>query len=234
MQRILIAALLIITLSARAEETPPRTVSVTGEGFVEVEPDRAEIVLTVEKEKLTTSEAKAEVDAAVVQLLEMMDRMDIPEESVNSTRLRINPMYNHNRGTRTFRGFNVSRQLQVTLKDLDKLEALLEQSVQKGITRINPPRLYHSKEEELKAEARAKASDNAIEKAEALADHFGSELGEIRSVSMQAAPVVRPFHDPFGAPRAAMSMEAGGGGSDTLRLGLIKIHAVVYAVFDLQ
>jgi uncharacterized protein YggE len=209
-------------------------VSVTGEGFVEVAPNKAEIRFSVEKEKLTAAEAKEEVDALVEGLLELFDTLEIGEEQVNSSGMRITPVYNHQHGKRVFRGFSVSRELLVTLEDLKKLEPLMEMAVKKGATHVSSPRLFHREEENLKGEAREKASADAMEKAAVLAEQFHAELGAVRSISMKPVYPEHPVAEAFGAPRAAMAFDSGGGGRDTMRLGLIKIRAQVYAVFDLD
>lgn len=220
----------VVGTMAQAEETL-RTISVTGHGMVEAEPDQAGLIFSIQKEAPTATEAKEEVDVLTGELLDLFDEMGVPSNRVNTSAISIAPMYNHHQGKRTFRGFNVSRQVTLTLKQLTKLEVLMERAVQGGVTHVSPPVLTHSREQELQTKAYEKACAHARINAYHLARQFDARLGSVRRVQQIPGP---GFEEPFGQPRRAMAFEAGSGHRDTMRLGQIEIEVTVHAVFDLR
>ena len=166
-----------------AEEPRPRTVNVSGMAEVSAEPDIARVTLGVESRKPTMEAARAEVAATVDRVLALARELKIDPKQVNATRVQVQPEYrwNENDRERVLLGYMVSRQVEVELKDLDKLGALLERAVDAGVNQVGDPMLDSSRRKELEREAMTKAVEDARLNAEALARAAGAKLGAVRT-----------------------------------------------------
>src|SRR5262245_12801622 len=125
---LLLTALATVTHAADAER--PRTVAVSGQGEVQAEPDRAFVTLGVESRKPKLEDARADVARTVDAVLKLTRDLKIDPKLVRSTRINVQPEYNWdgNARERTLLGYYVSRQVEVELRDLDKLGQLLERA----------------------------------------------------------------------------------------------------------
>ena len=160
----------LYAVGAMAEEPRPRTVTVSGMAEVSAEPDIARVTLGVESRKPTMEAARAEVAATVDRVLALARELKIDPKQVNATRVQVQPEYrwNENDRERVLLGYVVSRQVEVELKDLDKLGALLERAVDAGVNQVGDPMLDSSRRKDLEREAMTKAVEDARLNAEAL------------------------------------------------------------------
>lgn len=227
-----IAVGLAVVLCAAAvladSEPQARSITVAGEGKVEVEPDYAEIVLAVSITKTEAAEAKAEVDAVFVKLMKIFEELKIKAEDINSTRMYMAPEYRYIKDTMTFQGYEVTRKAHVTLRDIDKLEALLQRAVEAGVTHAHDVSLHHSKEEQLRKQALEKACAAAKNKAEFVATQFAAKVGPVRTIDL-----AEEWSGRFVALGAADPFAAGGSSPSSYRFGKIEVRADVKATFDL-
>ena len=193
-------ALSICALDAAAapagEAARPPTVNVSGQGEISAEPDIARVSLGVEARRPTVAEARSEVTATVDRVLKLTRDLRIEPKYVNGTRLQVNPEYNWNPKDRkrTLLGYVVSRQVQVELRDLDQLTALLERAVDAGVNQVSDPVLDSSRRKELERDAMAKAVEDARLNAEALARAAGVRLGTVRTLSGSASGPPIPMY----------------------------------------
>src|SRR6476659_6486130 len=151
------------SLAAMADEPRPRTVSVTGQAEVSAEPDLARVSLGVDSHKPTMAEARTEVTATVDRVIALCRDLKIDPKQVNATRLQVQPEYRWNEKDRkrVLLGYAVSRQVEVELRDLEKLGTLLERAVDAGVNEIGDPLLDSSRRKELERQAMTKAVEDA-------------------------------------------------------------------------
>jgi uncharacterized protein YggE len=122
----------------------------------------------------------------------------------------------------------VSRQVEIELKDLDKLGALLERAVDAGVNQVGDPMLDSSRRKDLEREAMTKAVEDARLNAEALARAAGAKLGAVRTLSASgSAPPVPMYRAAMAVADAKMAPEA------TYQAGDMKFSANVSAEYDL-
>jgi hypothetical protein len=179
------ASMLAITGSATASEVPLRLVSVTGSGEVKAQPDMANVTLGVESRKPTLAAARTEVNAAVDRVLALTRELKIDPKFVDSTRLQVQPDYRWDEKTskQVLLGYVVNRQIEVEVRDLDRLGTLLEKSVSAGVNQLGEARLDSSRRKELEREALTKAVEDARLNADTLARAAGAKLGPVQSIS---------------------------------------------------
>jgi hypothetical protein len=234
LRRFWLASLLALALAPMAvfagDEARPRTVNVSGSGEMAAEPDLAHVTLGVEARKPTMAEARAAVSATVERVLALTRDLRIDPKLVNATRVQVQPEYSWNEKDRkrVLLGYLVSRQVQVELRDLEQLGALLERAVDAGVNQVNDPVLDSSKRKALEREAMARAVEDARLNAETLARAAGVKLGAVRSLNGSAsAPPMPMYRQQAVMADAAMAPEA------SYQPGEMKFTASVNAEYDL-
>jgi hypothetical protein len=204
------ASMLAMAGSAVAAEAPLRLVSVTGSGEVKAQPDMAYVTLGVEARRPTLAAARTEVNATVERVLALTRELKIDPKFVDSTRLQVQPDYRWDEKTSTqvLLGYVVSRQIEVELRDLDRLGTLLEKSVSAGVNQVGGARLDSSRRKELERDALAQAVDDARLNADALARAAGAKLGPVQSISTAGAMPVPLYVDRAKSVAAAPMADA--------------------------
>ena len=218
--------------ASAAEQERPRIVAVSGQGEVQAEPDQAIVTLGIESRKPRLEDARAEVTKAVDAVLKLTRDLKIDQKFVRTTRINVQPEYNWdaNAKERNLIGYFVSRQVEVDLRDLDKLGSLLEKSTDLGVNQMGDPRLESSKRRDLEREALAKAVQDARLNAEAIAKAAGAKIGSARTIS--ASSGFTPVPVMARMKTMAMSAEAGDA-SQTYQSGQMTFTGNVQVEYDL-
>jgi len=237
MKRVLIPALAAVGLSQvmspvalAAEAERPRTVAVSGQGEIQAEPDLAYVTLGVESRKPKLEDARADVAKTIDAVLKLTRDLKIDQKLVRATRVNVQPEYNwdNNARERTLLGYFVSRQVEVELRDLEKLGQLLERATDLGVNQLGDPRLDSSKRRDLERQALAKAVEDARANADVVAKAAGASLGAARTISANSgyAPPPMPM------ARKVMAMEAADA-SQTYQSGQMTFTGNVQIEYDL-
>jgi uncharacterized protein YggE len=225
-----LAAAGVLAGSAYAQQAEqPRTIGVNGQGEVRAEPDRATVALSVESRKPKLDDARAEVAKTVEAVLKLTRELKVDQTLVHATRINVQPEYNWQaqNNERTLIGYYVSRQVEIELRDLEKLGQLLERAIDLGVNQVGDPRLDSSKRQDLVREALAKAVADARQNAEVIAKAAGARLGAARTIQANTEytqppiPMVR-----------AMAMEAKAAGAP-YQSGEMTFNATVNVLYDL-
>jgi uncharacterized protein len=230
---VLMAAVLLATAGgAAAAEAPLRLVSVSGSGEVKAQPDVAYVTLGVEARRPTLAAARAEVNAAVERVLALTRELKIDPKYVDSTRLQVQPDYrwDEKSSTQVLLGYVVSRQIDVELRDLEHLGALLEKAVSAGANQVGEARLDSSRRKALEREALALAVDDARLNADALARAAGAKLGPVQSISTAGAMPVPMYSKRAQSVAAAPMADAA---EESYQPSEMKFTATVSAQFEL-
>jgi uncharacterized protein len=209
---------------------PARTLSVSGQGEVRGEPDRALVTLGVEARNPKMELARGDVTKTVDAVLKLTRDLKIDPKYVHATRINIQPEYNWDNKSRvrTLLGYLVSRQVEVELRNLDQLGTLLERAVDAGVNQVGDPRLDSSRKRELEREALAKAVEDARMNADVVARAAGVRLGTARTISAQSVATPQPV-----AYRMVAMAQAAPEAQSTYQSGEMAFNATVQVEFDL-
>ena len=220
------------SLTWSAESDRPRTVAVSGVGEVQAEPDRAFVTLGAESRRPKMEEARADVTRTIDAILKLTREMNVDPKLVRATRVNVQPEYNWEQNARERRliGYYVSRQVEIELKDLEKLGSLIERALNLGVNQIGEPRLDSSKRRDLEREALGKAVADARLNAEAVAKAAGARLGPPRTISAHSNVAAPPM--PMRAKAMAMEAQAGDA-SQTYQSGQMTFSGNVQVEYDL-
>ncbi|MEK7190258.1 MAG: SIMPL domain-containing protein [Patescibacteria group bacterium] len=178
------------------------TITFDGKGEVSAKPDLATINFTIREDAKEVKDAQNEVTVKETAVLDFLDKSgiekkDIKTESYNSSpkyewRQSVcspslddprNPNYICPPGKNVLTGYEVSEYISVKIHDLAKTGEIVKGLGAVGVTEINGPNFSIENEDQLKAQARKIAIDEAKAKAEILAKDLGVRLVRIVNFS---------------------------------------------------
>lgn len=199
--RALFVALMLIATPALADETPTMTLS--GQGEVEVIPDMAMVSIGVETEGKTAGEALAANTEQAGAVIATLKEAGIEPRDLQTSNFSIQPVYadrkSYQDGAPRIIGYRVFNQVSARVRALDDLGSILDKVVSTGANRINGVSFGVSEEGEARDLARTRAVEDAARKARLYAEAAGVTLGQILSIT----EVERG-----GGPRPMVMMEA--------------------------
>jgi uncharacterized protein YggE len=169
---------------ARAQGEIQSTITVIGEGTVSIEPDMVQATIGVEIVRPTVKEASAEADVVMNAVFQALQEQGVAEKDMQTSSFSVwtDQSYTPD-GSLGEVAYRVSNQVNVTIRDLDKVGDILDAAMAVGANSIYGVSFSLSDPEEVESEARAKAVDNARAKAQELAQLTDLQLGTVVSVS---------------------------------------------------
>ncbi|WP_461480741.1 SIMPL domain-containing protein [Porticoccus sp.] len=180
MRHLLLLSLLLCSFTAAADDdSNRRLLSTNGYGEVQASADTAIIDLRVSAIRKSGQEAKRDVDDRLNSFLDQLKKMDIDQEDVVASSLRVYPRYEHSDGSRHFSGYEAVRTLSVTLHKLEQLTHVIDQALAQRLEGIENLRYENSHADEHQLQAHKLAIADSKAKASALAKAYGAELGPI-------------------------------------------------------
>ncbi|MEL2242778.1 oxidative stress defense protein [Leclercia adecarboxylata] len=218
------------TASVQASELPDSPHIVTsGTASVDAAPDIATLAIEVNVAAKDAATAKKQADDRVAQYLSFLEQNAVGKKDINSANLRTQPDYDYKDGKSILKGYRAVRTVEVTVRQLDKLNSLLDGALKAGLNEIRSVSLGVAQPEKYKDEARKAAIDDAVRQAQQLAAGFNSKLGPVYSVryhvsNYQPSPMVRMMK----AEAAPVSAQ------DTYEQPTIQFDDQVDVVFQLE
>ena len=179
--RIILALCVLAGLGGAEDKTPLKVVRVVGTSEVKVVPDRAVIEVGVEKQDPSASVAKHAEDAAARRILAVLRSSGVEEKDVQTTFLALQPQSYTKKGVR-ISYFVAAQTMTITVRDLPKLDTLLEALIKAGGNRIDSIGYETSDLRKYRDQARELAVKAAREKAGDLAKALGQDIGKAQSI----------------------------------------------------
>ena len=218
-------------VTVAGQGTATQGIAVAGEGSVSVRPDIGVLNLGVEVTAETVAAARDQAADAMDAMQNAMNDEGVADEDIQTQYFNIYPQYNYSENSApTIIGYVVSNQVQVKVRDLDSVSAVLDAAIAAGgdAVRVNGISFTVENPEEFLADARREAVANAREHAEVLADAAGVELGAPISINESSNFNGGPY------PAAEMRQDGGmGGGSTPVNPGEQELRISVSVVFGI-
>jgi uncharacterized protein len=198
---LVLTAVLVACNPAAADvnaQTPANVVSggitVVGQGEAFGVPDQAEVQVGVEVFAPTVSEATAQNEAIIQQIMAALSALNIPAEDVQTTNYSLwaEQIYG-DRGPEGIAGYRVTNQVNVKMRDIDQVSEVLAAVTEAGANTVYGIQFSVADPAALEAEARAAAMADASARAQSLAELAGVELGNITVISEVVGQPVMPW-----------------------------------------
>jgi uncharacterized protein len=159
--------------------------STIGTASIDATPDIATITIEVNYIAKNAVDAKQKVDKRITQYFDFLGKNGIEQKDINAANLSTQAEYDYQNGASQLKGFRAVRQVQVTVREIGKLNQLLDGALKLGLNEIQAIKLGVAKPSNYREQVRKKAIQNAILIATSLAEGFNVKLGPIYSIRYQ-------------------------------------------------
>lgn len=231
-----------IPLSISLANTGARTVNVNATDSVAVEPDQAELSLSIEVTEDTAEAAEQGVAQRLASITAGLEGAGIPAESVNASQVRIYAQYDWSESYQKVCGYQAHVEVDVRNLTIDQAGLSVTCAARVDGVSVGGIAYYVSDYEAQYQAALESALVAAQAKAQALADSAGLELG--LPVSIKEGYESQAYRNDRETPMQAKSTAnfdmaeeeaaaAGEGGGVSLNPGTVTIEATVDVVYEL-
>ena len=227
----LLAAGLIMSLGAFAQQQPDtrKKIEVTGSAEIEITPD--EINFTISLREYLKGKTKVEIGTLEKQLQEAVIKAGIPKENFT-----IENVYGSNydwevRKKKDPLEFMARKQYRLKLNKLDKINAILGAVDVEGIESARVSSFTSSKIETYRKEMKIKAMQAAKEKAEYMLNAIGSKIYtimEVQEIGTDNYADIRPLAVNYMAKGAGVAEDS------NIDFKTIKVRAEVRTVWEIR
>lgn len=198
---------------AVANNTPDHIV-VHGQGATQVVPDTMQFTMWVEAAGNQLSPLKTQVDQITATLLRDFQARDVKREDIRSFQLSISPRYKREDDRSVQDGFQVSRQIEVTLRDTDNFDTLIDFALAQGVTRVGSIQYRVGEPTEASQQALLNAIEDAHRKGALMAKHSDRSLGSVISIREQSSGGHTPV---YRMAASSMSMDVSEPGQQSIQ-----------------
>jgi len=223
------------------EPTAPRLITTTGEAEVLVIPDEVVLTLGVETSNRQLSLAKQENDEIVAKVLATAQARGVAAKYLQTDHISIEPRYRDSYEQRDFIGYFVRKTVVITLKDISAFDAVLTDALEAGATYVHGIQFRTTELRKHRDEARTLAIRAAHEKAVALAQELGQEVGLPHDIREDQSQWWSWYNTWWGGGASTMMqnvIQEGGSASvgteGTLAPGQISVTAKVTVSFEMK
>jgi hypothetical protein len=178
-------------------------IQVTGEGRASAAPDVARVTAGVEVRDASLAKASAEANARMAKVLAAVEKGGVAKKDVRTVRYDVAVQREAKKAEGVVTtGYVVSNRVLVTVRDVARFGAVLDQLVAAGANAVDGVALEKEDPSAERARALEEAVADARAKAAVLAKAAGVSLGEVLLVTELAGGPV-PVRQTFAAARAA-------------------------------
>lgn len=234
---VLLATTLFAGVAVAGDDQGPGTITIQGRGEVTAAPDTAMVTSGVTTRGDTAREALDANTEAMDALMQALGEAGIEPRDIQTSNFTVSPNYAYS-DRRTPEGYSlppviagyvVSNNVSVRVRDLEILGAVLDRAVTVGANTIGGISFSVDDPSALQDEARARAMEDAVRKAEIYARAGGFSVGRIRTLA-EGASGGRPPQPYMADMMAARSME---GASVPVQAGELSFAVDVTVVWEI-
>jgi uncharacterized protein YggE len=221
-----------VAATSQNKETE-RLIEVNGKAEMEIQPDEIVFIIGIEEYWKEEFEKRKDFEdyKTKVPLAEIEDALikNLRKVGIEKEDIKVKSMGNYWR----YKGkeFLYSKQFEIKITDLAKINQLTQIQDAKGIKYMNIGELNHSKMDEFKKAVKINALKDAREKAAYLVESIGSQLGEVVTISELSDSYYRPV---WAESMMMMAKSADMAAESIDEVQNIKLEYQVRAVFRIK
>ena len=215
---------------APSTTTDPAThaITVTATGKTTVVPDVARVYLGVTATRTTVKAVRSAGAQAMTDIIAAVKALGVADADIQTTNVSLYPQYG-NGSTPKVVGYQISEQVEITVRDLDKAGDVIDSATAKGATDVNGISFEVADPVKAQNDARAAAVAAARTSAQAMAGAANVSLGTVVAINDSTPPQpVFYGYGPFKA--AAPSADV----ATPVQPGTQDLSATVTVVFEIN
>ena len=223
---------MMICATTFAEEIRPPIISVSGEGTVEAQPDRATIsvgVVTRDKNPSAVQAANAKVASSVINSIVTLG---VERRKISTGNYSFNPVYRHTEnGKKILEGYEATNSVTIIVDDLNLVGKIIDSALNHGANRVNSLNFGLRDKAAYQDQALRLAVLDAKRKAEVAAAALGKIIVSVRSVSINSSHVSAPRNYKMAS---AMAEDSAAGFETPIESGTLTCSANVHVEFEIS
>ncbi|MFH0928157.1 MAG: SIMPL domain-containing protein [bacterium] len=183
-------------LSVGKEPQIRHTITISAEGKVVTAPDIATLQVGLITEGTRVAEVQAENSKKFNAVLELMKGVGVKEEDLKTSSYNLSPKYDYEGGKSILAGYIIDQQVQVKIRDLSLVNAVLDKAGQSGANSIGGLNFTLDNRETVENQARVEAIAKAKDKAVRMSREAGFKLGKLVNFSeSENGPVPQVYYE---------------------------------------
>ena len=214
-----------------AEEIRPPIISVSGEGIVEAQPDRATISVGVVTREKNPSAVQAANAKAATSVINSIIALGIERKNISTGNYNFNPVYRHtDNGKRILDGYEATNSVTIIVDDLNLVGKIIDAALNHGANQVNSLNFGLRNKTIYQDEALRLAVLDAKRKAEVAAAALGKSIVSVHSVSINSSSVSSPRNYKMAR---SMAMEDAAEIETPIESGTLTCSANVHVEFEI-
>ena len=223
---------MMICATTFAEEIHPPTISVSGEGTVEAQPDRATISVGVVTRDKNPSAVQAANARTATSVINSIVALGVERRNISTGNYSFNPVYRHtDNGKRILEGYEATNSVTIIVDDLSLVGKVIDTALNHGANRVNSLNFGLRDKAAYQDQALRLAVLDAKRKAEVAAAALGKIIVSVRNVSINSSHVSAPRNYKMAS---AMADEAAAEYETPIESGTLNCSANVHVEFEIS
>ena len=222
---------MVICATTAAEDLKPPIISVSGEGFVEIPPDRAIIsvgVVTRDKNPAAVQNSNAKSANSVINSI---IALGIQKKNISTGNYSFNPVYRHlNNGKSEIDGYEATNSVTIIVDDLNLVGKIIDTALNHGANRVDNLNFTLRNKNSSQDEALRLAILDAKRKADVAAGVLGKNIAGIRSISINSSSISAPRNYKL----ARATVEDSASFETPIETGNLQCFANVHVEFEIS
>ena len=236
---VIVAIILASNIKTSGAQEEKNKLSVSGTSTLTVDPNKAEIYVKVVTLEKTAQESKNKNSQISSNVIKALKKEGVKDKDIETSQFSIYPKYeyeevtevNLRKSNQILIGYEVVNVLKVTTQDLEKVGRLIDAAVDAGANDIERITfgLTKEREKDIKQQAMVLASNDAKEKAVALATNSGVAL--LKPVSISESSF---YYQPFEFRGALMEKAAPSAAETVINPQKLDVSASIQLVYEIS
>jgi uncharacterized protein YggE len=203
------------------------TITVSASGKISQVPDVARVSLGVSQTKPTVKAAREAAATRMTNIITAMKALGVADADIQTVGLNLYPQYANGSSTKIV-GYTVGNQIQITVRDIDKADDVVDTATAKGATEVNGISFDIADPAKATNDARVSAIAAAQVSAAAMASAAHLSLGSVLSIT-DTTPPSQVYY-----PGARLGAFAAADAATPIQPGSQDVSATVTVVFAIN
>jgi len=211
--------------------TQKKTITMDGSFTETVSPDKVEVTFTVMTKGTTAADAQSDNTAISEDVVSALKANGYKDSDISTVYYNVYPEYNWSDGTSTIIGYTATHQMKINNTNISAAGSIVDVATKNGANQIDYVdfSLKQDTEQTIRVTALGKASQNAKDKADAIAAGLGTSIKGIISVS-EGNIYFPPYRFDYATAESAVG---GTGKAVQITPGNVEVSATVSVTFEL-